>query len=92
MRMLTHARRAPADVGQRVLKTTDHESKGLQQHDTTASQGSARTPEFKDKRTGRGRGEGSEAAAALPGHGEDSSSRLSAAAARNGKQHNGTDR
>lgn len=80
MRMLTHARRASADVAQRVLKTTDHESKGLQQHDTTTSQGSARTPEFKDKHTGRGRGEGSEAAA-LQGHGEDSSGRLSAAAA-----------
>lgn len=77
--MLTRARRASADVAQRVLKT-DHESKGLQQHDTTASRGSARTPEFKDKHPGQGRGEGFEAAA-LQGHGEGSSSRLSAAAA-----------
>ena len=80
MRMLTHARRASADVDQCVLKKTDGVSKRLQQHDTTTSQGSAGTLEFKDKHTGRCRGEGFEAAA-LQGRGEDSSSRLSAAAA-----------
>lgn len=80
MRMLTHARRASADTDQHALKKTDHESKGLQQHDTSTSQGSAGTPELKDQHTGRCRGEGFEAAS-LPGHGEDTSSRLSAAAA-----------